>query len=80
MSHALSNFGLPRRLAQDSERLISLLHTIAETDPRKAAILECYTKGFQAVFIVLTALSSSGLAVSLLIKKYTMDDNHQSSP
>lgn len=80
MSRALNDINLPVRLAHDSERLISILQAVADTDPRKVAILECYTKGFQAVFITATALSSSGLVVSLLIKRHTMDEIHQSSP
>jgi hypothetical protein len=53
---------------------------MAEIDPRKAAILDSYTKGFQGVFIAMTALSASGLMMSVTIKGHSMDAAHTEEP
>jgi hypothetical protein len=73
MSRKLSDSDLPVRIAQESERFVRVLQSMPETDPRRLAIRESYTKGFQAVFTAMTALSLSGLAVSFAIKGYSMD-------
>jgi MFS family permease len=73
MSRTLSRFDLPIRIAQESESFVYVLHAMSETDPRKSAIRESYTKGFQGVFIATTALSFSSLALSFLIKACSMD-------
>lgn len=40
---------------------------------KKTAILECYVKGFESVFVMVTALAASALVVSLVIRKFSMD-------
>jgi hypothetical protein len=80
MSRSLSSSGLPVKIAEESERFVHVLQAMAETDPRKAAILESYTKGFQGVFIAMTALSASGLLMSVAIKGHGMDAAHAEEP
>ena len=72
MKNKLSEFGLPADIAHDSERYIFVLRTM--TDIRlKAAIVESYVKGFESVFIMMTAISASALVVSFIIRKFSMD-------
>ncbi|KAF2437973.1 MFS general substrate transporter [Karstenula rhodostoma CBS 690.94] len=78
MSSKLSSYGLPGEIAHDSERYIYVLRTMAADDPRKTAILESYMHGFRTVFILITSLSASALAVSLLIKHFSMNKKLQS--
>jgi hypothetical protein len=73
MSGALSGAGLPADIARDSERFIFVLRSMADSDPRKSAILESYTKGFHAVFVATTAVSASALVAGFLIRKFSMD-------
>jgi hypothetical protein len=44
-----------------------------EDGPRKTEILGSYVKGFEAVFIMLTAVAASALIASFFIKKFSMD-------
>ncbi|KAF2124990.1 MFS general substrate transporter [Dothidotthia symphoricarpi CBS 119687] len=73
MADRLSDHGLPTSIAQDSERYIFVLRTMADSDPQKIAILESYSKGVQAVFIMMAAISASALLFSGTIKKFSMN-------
>lgn len=73
MSSALSESGLPTGIAQESERFTFVLQIMPEADPRKAAILACYSKGFRSVFAATTAMSASALLASMVIRKFAMD-------
>ncbi|PSN58839.1 MFS general substrate transporter [Corynespora cassiicola Philippines] len=73
MSHALSESSLPTGIAHDSERYVSVLWAMAESDPTKAAVLQSYAAAFHAVFTALTAMSASAWLASFLIKKSSMD-------
>lgn len=77
MSSKLASYGLPTEIAHDSERYIYVLRTMAAEDPRKTAILESYMHGFRTVFIVITCLSASALAISFFIKRFSMDKKLQ---
>ncbi|KAK7188494.1 major facilitator superfamily transporter [Paraphaeosphaeria sporulosa] len=77
MSSKLSSYGLPTEIAHDSERYIYVLRTMATDDARRTALLESYMHGFRTVFILITALSASALAVSLLIKHFSMNKKLQ---
>ncbi|KAF1843499.1 MFS general substrate transporter [Cucurbitaria berberidis CBS 394.84] len=72
MSGRLLHFGLPTTIAHDSERYVFILRTMASS-PEKSAILESYVKGFESVFIMMTAISASALIVSFAIRKFSMD-------
>jgi hypothetical protein len=80
MSRTLSESSLPVEIAHESERFVYVLQAMAATDPRKAAISEAYTRGFQTVFITMTALSLSGLLVSVAIKAHSMDATYLEEP
>jgi hypothetical protein len=43
---------------------------MADSDPRKTAILESYTRGFHAVFVATTAVAASALVAGFLIWKF----------
>ncbi|KAJ4291826.1 hypothetical protein N0V90_009722 [Kalmusia sp. IMI 367209] len=77
MSSKLSVYGLPQDIAHDSERYIYVLRSMAHDDPKRTAILESYLHGFRAVFILMTCMSASALAISLLIKKFDMNKKLQ---
>ncbi|KAH4210187.1 hypothetical protein HBI25_058870 [Parastagonospora nodorum] len=72
MSENLAASGLPAEIAHDSERWVYVLRTMAD-GPQKTAILEAYMKGFQYVFMMMTGISGSALAVSFVIRKFSMD-------
>ncbi|KAH7070919.1 major facilitator superfamily domain-containing protein [Paraphoma chrysanthemicola] len=72
MSDRLSTFGLPTAIAHDSERWIFVLRTM-DASPKKAAILQSYTHGFQMVFVMMTGIAASALLTSLVIRKFSMD-------
>lgn len=72
MSSKLSEHGLPSAIAHDSERYIFILRKMVDS-AKKTAILECYVKGFESVFVMVTALAASALVVSLVIRKFSMD-------
>ena len=73
MSRVLSDSGLPIKIALDSKYYLSILYTIAETEPKKIIILESYTTSFYAIFISIIALSASALLAGYLIKKFSID-------
>ena len=72
MSSKLSELGLPTQIAHDSEQYVFVLRAMAD-GAQKTAIQESYMHGFHSVFIFVTAISSSALIVSLLIRKFSMD-------
>ncbi|KAH6364840.1 hypothetical protein HBI34_158000 [Parastagonospora nodorum] len=72
MSENLAASGSPAEIAHDSERWVYVLRTMAD-EPQKTAILEAYMKGFQYVFMMMTGISGSALAVSFVIRKFSMD-------
>lgn len=72
MSSKLSALGLPTQIAHESEQYIFVLRAM-EDSPQKTAILEAYVKGFESVFIMMTAIAASALLVSLVIKRFSMD-------
>jgi len=72
MSGKLSELGLPTSIAHESESYVFVLRTIADS-PQKSAILESYKKGFESVYIMLTAVSMSALVASFVIKRFSMD-------
>lgn len=72
MSGHLAEFGLPAEIAHDSEQWVYILRTMAD-GPQKTAILEAYMKGFHTVFIMMTGVAGSALAVSFVIRKFSMD-------
>jgi hypothetical protein len=80
MSRKLSESNLPIEIAHEAERFIYVLQAMAATDPRKAAIVEAYTRGFQTLFITITVLSLSGLLVSVAIKAHSMNATHLEEP
>jgi hypothetical protein len=72
MSDKLSELGLPTSIAHDSEQYIFVLRTMAES-PQKSDILSSYMRGFDSVFVMVTAVSASALVVSFMIRKFSMD-------
>lgn len=72
MSSKLTAFGLPTRIAHDSEQYVLVLRTMTE-GAKKTAVLESYMHGFHAVFIFVTAMSASALVASFVIRKFSMD-------
>ncbi|KAF1980450.1 MFS general substrate transporter, partial [Bimuria novae-zelandiae CBS 107.79] len=76
MSNKLTSYGLPESISHDSERYIFVLRTMAD-GPEKTAILDSYLEGFRAVFIFVTCISASAFALSLFIKKFSMDKKLQ---
>jgi hypothetical protein len=73
MSSKLIELGLPTQIAQDSLRYIYILRSMNTTDPARVATTQAYLHGFYAVFNFMTAVSASGLVVSLFIGKFSMD-------
>ncbi|KAJ4989893.1 major facilitator superfamily transporter [Stagonosporopsis vannaccii] len=72
MSSKLRAYGLPTQIAHDSEQFVFIIRAMAEGS-EKAAILESYMHGFNAVFVFVTATSASAFIASLLIRKFSMD-------
>lgn len=72
MSARLSDQGLPTSIAHDSERYVLVLRGMPASGQRDA-ILRSYMKGFDAVFILMTAFAASALVTSLSIKRFSMD-------
>ena len=72
MSTRLSDEGLPTAIAHDSERYVLVLREMPASAQRDA-ILRSYIKGFDAVFILMTAFAASALVTSLFIKRFSMD-------
>lgn len=73
MSSALSESGLPTGIARDSERFVFVLQAMPEEDPRKAALLACYSEGFRKIFIAMTVISASALLASSAIRRFGID-------
>lgn len=73
MGDALSDAGLPADIAREAECYVFILRIMADSEPRKTAILESYTKGFHAVFVATTAVSASALMVGFLVRKASME-------
>ncbi|CAN9331264.1 unnamed protein product [Alternaria alternata] len=73
MGAALSDAGLPTDIARDSERYIFVLHSMADADSRKSALLGSYSAGFHAVFVAMAVISAVALLVSLLIQRFSMN-------
>ncbi|KAF2877538.1 major facilitator superfamily domain-containing protein [Massariosphaeria phaeospora] len=73
MSARLALVGLPTAIAHDSERYIHVLHTMDPADPKRVAILDAYLEGFRGVWLLITLASASALAVSIFIKKHSMN-------
>ncbi|CAN9337133.1 unnamed protein product, partial [Alternaria alternata] len=73
MGAALSDAGLPTDIARDSERYIFVLHSMADADSRKSALLGSYSAGFHAVFVAMAVISAVALLASLLIQRSSMD-------
>jgi hypothetical protein len=73
MSSKLIKLGLPTQIAQDSLRYIHILRSMDTTDPARIGTTQAYLHGFYAVFNFMTAVSASGLIVSLFIKKFSMN-------
>lgn len=80
MSAALSDAGLPTDIAQDSERYIFILRSMADADPRKSALLGSYSHGFRAVFLAMTVISAAALLVSASIRRSSMDTVRVGAP
>lgn len=72
MGDKLSELGLPRQIAHDSEQYVFVLRAMAD-GAQKTAIQECYMHGFHSVFIFVTAIAGSALVASLVIRKFSMD-------
>ena len=73
MGAALSDAGLPTDIARDSERYIFVLHSMADADSRKSALLGSYSASFHAVFVAMAVISAVALLVSLWIRRSSMD-------
>jgi len=73
MARRLAELGLSTAIARDSERYVVIVQAMADADPIKTAILECYVEGFQSVFIAMMGVSASAMVASLLIRKSSMD-------
>jgi hypothetical protein len=73
MARRLAESGLSAAIARDSERYVLIVHTMADNDPTKTAILESYVEGFQSVFIAMMSVSANALVASLLIRKSGID-------
>lgn len=80
MGSALSDAGLPTDIARDSERYIFILHSMADVDPRKSALLGSYSRGFHAVFVAMAVLSAAALLASLSIRRCSMDTVRLAGP
>ena len=73
MKHKLREVGLDTAIAKDAEGYVSTLHGLAVDDPRRVLALKGYVKGFQGVFIFMTAVSVVSLMVGALIKHFSLD-------
>lgn len=73
MQSKLASHGLPGAIAHDSERYIYVLRSMAADDPRRMLVLDAYMHGFRGVFILMTCVAASALAVSLFIRRFAMD-------
>ena len=73
MKHKLRKVGLDPAIAADAEGYVSVLHGLAIEDPKRVLALEGYVKGFQGVFIFMTAVSVVALVVSGFIKHFSLD-------
>ncbi|KAH9211853.1 major facilitator superfamily domain-containing protein [Leptodontidium sp. 2 PMI_412] len=73
MANRLATLGLPTVIARESEAYLLTLGKLAATDPLRIGVLEAYSQGFKAVFLLMTCLAASGLLASLCIKGFSMD-------
>jgi MFS family permease len=79
MAHRLGDLSLPVEIAKNAEAYISILKTLAATDPTRLGILQAYVHGFKGVFEVLAGISGVGLLASLFIKHHDMNKVLKSS-
>jgi hypothetical protein len=73
MTSKLKALSLPTQIARQSEAFIGSLHIMKADDPIRAGILQAYVHGFKAVWVVITIVSGTALAVSFIIRKFSMD-------
>lgn len=73
MAARLSQHGLPESIAHDSERYVYVLHEMSPHNKYRAGIVDAYMHGFRYVWILMTAMSASGLVVGLCIRRFSMD-------
>lgn len=73
MSQNLSELGLPTEISKNAEAYIETLHTLPANSPSKVRVIECYVKGIQGVFTVMTGFCGLAMFLSFLISNHSMD-------
>ena len=68
LASSLQHAGLSAGIARDAERFISKLRAMDRNSLGHAEITHAYVEGFNAVFMVVAAVSGAGLLTSIIIK------------
>ncbi|PGH10050.1 hypothetical protein GX51_00317 [Blastomyces parvus] len=77
MSQSLSDAGLPTEISKNAEAYIETLHNLPLFSPFKFGVIECYVKGIQGVFAVMTGFSGLAMFLSFLIAWHSMDKDFE---
>ncbi|OJD10853.1 hypothetical protein AJ78_08244 [Emergomyces pasteurianus Ep9510] len=77
MSYKLGDLGLPTDISKNAEAYIETLHALPENSAFKIGVIECYVKGTQGVFTVMTGFSGLAMFLSFLIAKHSMDKDFE---
>ncbi|EGE81752.2 MFS multidrug transporter [Blastomyces dermatitidis ATCC 18188] len=70
---SLSDAGLPTEISKNAEAYIETLHNLPLFSPFKFSVIECYVKGIQGVFAVITGFSGLAMFLSFLIARHSTD-------
>ena len=68
LASSLQHVGFLAGITRDAERFISKLRVMDENSLGHAEIIYAYVEGFNAVFLVITAISSASLLTSIIFK------------
>ena len=74
MKKKLNELGLPEDIAKDAEGYVYAVLKSGQVDEAmRSKVLEAYVKGFQGVFIFMTAANGFALMGSVAIKRFSLD-------
>ncbi len=78
MSSHLTKLNLPVAISRESESYITTLYSLSPTDPLRVGVLEAYSHGFKAIFLVMTCVAGSSIFASAFIGKFSMNRSLES--
>ncbi|KAK4155670.1 major facilitator superfamily domain-containing protein [Chaetomidium leptoderma] len=73
MSKKLDELGLPQSIAHNSEAFVKTMSLMDPEDPKRIGSMQAYLAGFHGVSWMITGAALASFAISLIIRRHSMD-------